>query len=134
MNPRLVAIDGPLKGKTIPLDAAETIIGRDSSVQIPIHDSSLSRRHCKVFKANDEFRIADLESLNGTFVDRIPIKEKALDHGNEIEIGHSVFLFLTQEDDQRIPEAILVDSTDEPRSTVQLRTEDALYLRHDIAG
>jgi Nif-specific regulatory protein len=131
MNPRLLVIEGPLKGTIIPLDQPEMIIGRDSSVQISVHDSSLSRRHCRIFKEKENFKVADLESLNGTFVDRISIKEKILEHGNEIEIGHSIFLFLTEEDDQRVPAAILVDS-EEQRSTIQLRTEDALYLRSEI--
>ena len=129
MQPRLIGIEGPLKGTTIPLDQPEMIIGRDSAVQISVHDSSLSRRHCRIFKDNEEFKIEDLESLNGTFVDRIPIREKVLEHGNEIEIGHSIFVFLTEEDDQRIPGAVLFDSVDEQRSTIQLRPEDASYLR-----
>jgi Nif-specific regulatory protein len=131
MNPRILAVDGPLKGTTIPLDQPEMVIGRDASVQIAVHDSSLSRRHCKIFKENEKFKIADLDSLNGTFVDRIPIKEKVLEHGNEIEIGHSIFLFLTEEDNQRQPAAELVETSDEGRSTIQLRVEDAFYLRPD---
>ena len=134
MNPRLLAIDGPLKGTTILLDQPEMVIGRDQSVQISVHDTSLSRRHCRLFKENEQFKIADLDSLNGTFVDRIPIKERVLQHGNEIEIGHSIFLFLTEEDDQRTPDAILVETSDEERSTVQLRAEDVLYLRPENTG
>jgi transcriptional regulator with GAF, ATPase, and Fis domain len=132
MNPRLVVMEGPLKGNVIPLEKKETVIGRDSSVQLSVQDSSLSRRHCKISKEGGSFKIADLESLNGTFVDRIPIKEKALQHGNEIEIGHSIFLFLTEEDDKREPVAVLEDSFPSPeRSTVQLRQEDVVYLKPD---
>src|SRR6185295_9435667 len=122
MNPRLVVIEGPLKGNVIPLDKKEIVIGRDSTVQLSVQDSSLSRRHCKISQESGNFKIADLESLNGTFVDRIPIKEKALQHGNEIEIGHSIFLFLIEVDDKREPVAVLDDSFPSPdRSTVQLR-------------
>jgi len=132
MHPRLVVIEGPLKGNVFPLDKKETVIGRDSSVQLSVQDSSLSRRHCKISKEGTNFKVADLESLNGTFVDRIPIKEKLLQHGNEIEIGHSIFLFLTEEDDKREPVAVLEDSFPSPdRSTVQLRQEDVVYLKPD---
>lgn len=132
MNPRLVVIEGPLKGAVVPLDQKELVIGRDSSVQLPVHDSSLSRRHCRIFEESGNFKIADLDSLNGTFVDRIPIKERLLEHGNEIEIGHSIFLFLTEEDDKREAVAILVDSLpSSERSTVQLRQEDVLYLKSE---
>jgi two-component system, NtrC family, response regulator HydG len=132
MNPRLVVIEGPLKGNVFPLDKKETVIGRDSSAQLSVQDSSLSRRHCKISKEGINFKVADLESLNGTFVDRIPIKEKLLQHGNEIEIGHSIFLFLTEEDDKHEPVAVLDDSFPSPdRSTVQLRQEDVVYLKPD---
>src|SRR5215210_3126964 len=75
MNPRLTSIAGPLKGTSYPLAVEETTIGRESSNQLCIGDSSVSRRHCLVKREGDLFRVKDLESLNGTFINDVPVKE-----------------------------------------------------------
>ena len=48
MEPRLVAIAGPLKGTTIPLADKETIIGREPTNGVAINDPLVSRRHCSI--------------------------------------------------------------------------------------
>src|SRR5262245_2610484 len=71
MNPRLVALSGPLKGQVITL-TAETSIGRGSSNQVAISDPSLSRRHCLITSAEGEFTLADLGSSNGAYINGVP--------------------------------------------------------------
>lgn len=48
----------------------------------------------------------DLDSLNGTFVNNQPVKERILRHGDRIEVGDSHFVFLLEEEDAaaKIPE------------------------------
>src|SRR5262245_12574947 len=46
MEPRLIALAGPLKGTTILLTDVETIIGRDPGNTVAINDPLVSRRHC----------------------------------------------------------------------------------------
>ena len=47
MNPRLVAIAGPLKDSTFALpESGRLSIGRDSANVLPIADPSVSRQHC----------------------------------------------------------------------------------------
>ena len=82
MNPRLVAIAGPLKSATFQLTAGEFSIGRDNFNQIPISDISVSRRHCAIRQEGDSFVLCDTESLNGTFVNETPVKERALQSGD----------------------------------------------------
>jgi Nif-specific regulatory protein len=79
----------------------------------------------------DQFKIMDLESFNGTFVNGIPIKEHSLAHGDQIAIGDVLFLFLLHETEAG-PPAIALDEADLiTRSTVRLQRKDALYLRPD---
>ena len=60
MNPRLVAISGPLKGAVIQLTEAETTVGRESVNTIAIGDLSLSRKHCVIMKDGIEMKLIDL--------------------------------------------------------------------------
>ncbi|HEY6186546.1 MAG TPA: sigma 54-interacting transcriptional regulator [Pyrinomonadaceae bacterium] len=131
MNPRLTAIAGPLKGQVIALQAGdETTIGRESSNQVCIADGSVSRRHCVIRREEDQFKIKDLESLNGTFVNDVPVKERQINHGDRIRIGHHLFLFLTGAEDVPISssQVVMDESNLLTGATVQVRVKDALYL------
>ena len=86
MNPRLVALTGPLKGQVITL-TAETSIGRGSSNQIAISDPSLSRRHCLITRAEEGFTLTDLSSSNGLYLDGRRIERAALVESNSLASG-----------------------------------------------
>ena len=45
---------------------------------------------------NDEFRIVDIGSLNGTDVNREPVASAVLANGDEIQIGKFRLVFLTR--------------------------------------
>jgi len=49
----------------------------------------VSRRHCSILNSSGQIRLVDLESLNGTFVNGAPTREKTLEHGDRIKIGAS---------------------------------------------
>jgi Nif-specific regulatory protein len=99
MEPRLIAIAGPLKGTTIPLTDIEMIIGRDTGNTVAINDPLVSRRHCSIRNSGALVHLSDLESLNGTFVNGVPAREKQLEHGDRIKVGGSQFIFLLHDED-----------------------------------
>src|SRR5437762_3399032 len=103
MNPRLVAISGPLKGAVLNLTQDEMTIGRLSGNGVSIPDMALSRRHCAIKREAERFLISDLDSRNGSFVNGIPVKNRPLEHGDQIEIGDSTLLFLLQEGEIQLP-------------------------------
>jgi transcriptional regulator with GAF, ATPase, and Fis domain len=131
MNPRLVAIAGPLNGRVVPLTEAEFSIGRFTSNQLSVNHPSVSRRHCLIKKENEQFRILDLDSRNSTFVNGVPVKECALHHGDTIKVGASYFLFLLLDEDVAATKnSIQLDDSELiSGSTISLMMEDALYLQ-----
>src|SRR2546423_8410627 len=100
MNPRLVAVNGSRKGATFPLSADQITIGRDSASSVWLNHASVSRRHCIIQRENDDFKISDLDSYNGTFVNGIPVKEQILNHADQLRIGSIELIFLTQEGEE----------------------------------
>ena len=100
MNPRLVTINGTLKGATFPLSVDETTIGRESASVVWLNHSSVSRRHCVIRRENGDFKLFDLESYNGTFVNGIPITEQTLAHADQLRVGKIELLFLIEEGDE----------------------------------
>lgn len=107
----------------------EIVIGRETTATICIADGSVSRRHSRIQKQGEEFVISDLESLNGTFINGVPVKARALKHGDRLRIGDSQFLFLRQEGDAPSTSSdIQFDDQALSDETVQLRVDEALYL------
>ena len=156
MSPHLISISGSLKGTTFSLAKEEVSIGRDPSNSIRLNDVSVSRRHCLITRKdagparerrssdtragcartadNDvgapQFTILDLDSYNGTFVNGVPVHERALAHGDQIALGDLQLLFLLDEMEAD-PTSTITEADLITRSTVRLRAEDALYLRPD---
>jgi Nif-specific regulatory protein len=130
MEPRLAAISGRLKGAIFNIKDAGTVIGRDTAAGLCIAESSVSRRHSVVEKKEDSYVVTDLDSLNGTFVNDVPVKTRVLQHGDRLRIGESQFLFLLHEDDfsSKSSEVMMDENQVMSGSTVQVRFDDALYL------
>jgi two-component system, NtrC family, response regulator HydG len=137
MNPRLVAIAGKLQGTVLPITDSPAIIGRESAATLCLPEGSVSRRHSQIERDGDDFVVIDLDSLNGTFVNDVPIKRRTLEHGDRIRIGDSHFLFLRHEGDvpSESSEVQFDDSRSLGGSTIQFGFNDALYLMaRDLAA
>ncbi len=130
MNPRLTAIAGRLKGAVFSIEDFPVVIGRETAATLCLADASVSRRHTQIEKENDQFVILDLESLNGTFINDVPIKRRTLQHGDRVRIGDSQFLFLLHESDTAtLSTSIQFDDAHVVSgSTLQIKFDDALYL------
>jgi Nif-specific regulatory protein len=131
MYPRLAAIAGPLKGRTFTLTEDETSVGRESANQVCLSDPSVSRRHCRIKREGELFKINDLESLNSTFINDVPVKERFLEHGDRVRIGDHTFSFLLREGD--VPSTSSTVLLDESKiitgaNTLQVRIADAFHL------
>jgi transcriptional regulator with GAF, ATPase, and Fis domain len=130
MSPRLAAISGKLKGAIFNISDDPLVIGRETAANLCIAEASVSRRHSKIEKEDDRFVITDLESLNGTFVNDVPVKSRVLQHGDRLRIGDSQFVFLTHEGEaaSRSSEVNLDEAQVVSGPTLQIRMDDAVYL------
>jgi Nif-specific regulatory protein len=129
VNPRLLAIAGPLKDSTFALPNGEIHIGRDPSNLLSISDPSLSRRHCALSRDGEGYKIRDLDSRNGTSVNGVAVKKAQLRHGDQISVGDSIFLLLLHEEAEE-PTAGRVEYEDSlTQATSQVRPQDVLYLQ-----
>jgi len=135
--PRLAAISGRLKGAIFTIDQDALIIGRETAANVCLADASVSRRHSKIEKKDDGFVITDLESLNGTFINDVPVRSRQLEHGDRVRIGDSQFLFLTQEGEasSKSSEVTLNEIQVITGPTLQVRLDDAVYqMARDLSA
>ena len=89
----LKVISGAEQGRTFPLSMSTTVIGRGEQADVRIDDDAMSRRHTEASYRNLEFRVRDLDSSNGTFLNGSEVKEYALRNGDKIMAGETLFLF-----------------------------------------
>lgn len=80
---------GQLIGHRVWLNVGQSVtVGRDTMSDWPVSsDSELSRKHLQVDCHADQILVRDLDSLNGTFVNEVRIKEHALQNGDWIRAG-----------------------------------------------
>jgi len=65
IEPRLVAVRGPLKGSILVLPDGDYTVGRQGSNNLYLEDHAVSRQHCIIKRAGGICTVNDLESRNG---------------------------------------------------------------------
>jgi pSer/pThr/pTyr-binding forkhead associated (FHA) protein len=79
---------GPDAGARFLLDSDVVTVGRHPDSDIFLDDISVSRRHATFTRSAAGYAIADLGSLNGSYVNRDRIdSEVTLSGGDEVQIG-----------------------------------------------
>lgn len=121
MDPKLVCIVGPQRGREFKLAERTVRIGRQLDNEISIADRKVSRYHCKILPDGPHFRLIDLDSHNGTQINDVPVRQRTLEHGDEIRVGFSVFIALLREE----PPATLSIEFDDTNSWVTRRVSGA---------
>ena len=94
-------IEGPAQGKRIWLKENQCLeVGRISSADFSIPtDSHLSRRHLLLDSTQNGFRVRDVGSANGTFLNDQRVTVHALNSGDTIRAGMSSFRISLREND-----------------------------------
>lgn len=92
-------------------------LGRSKNNEIPLRDTSVSRRHAEIHRdQGDEFTLIDLNSLNGVFINNEKIGRYKLKEGDIIEIGDINLRFSLIPTDHQIDESTIMQNTRIPRS------------------
>jgi pSer/pThr/pTyr-binding forkhead associated (FHA) protein len=90
----LVVKRGPNAGSRFTLGPTQTTIGRHPGSDIFLDDVTVSRRHAEVHRDGGNFTVADVGSLNGTYLNRERIEQAELHSGDELQIGKFRLVFL----------------------------------------
>src|SRR5438105_9519183 len=90
--------DRHLAGERFHLDAGEFVLGRSSSCDLVVHDSSVSRRHAKIAVEDGTIAVTDLGSLNGTYLGGEQVRTvRAVAEGQTVRFGSVSFLVSTSQ-------------------------------------
>jgi pSer/pThr/pTyr-binding forkhead associated (FHA) protein len=118
---RISAKDGV---KVIEFKDDKITLGRSSDNTVKVEDKNISRNHAIIEKTDEGYRLRDLESRNGTFLNTNRIQSAVLAKGDVVRLGTSdVFVYV-----EEAPEP-------KPGTEVELKAvpvEDKLEVRRKI--
>src|SRR6185369_10534099 len=86
-TPQLYWLGPDGQENTLPLVAAEVLIGRKGDADVVLNNQHVSRHHAKLVKSTDGYAIQDMQSTHGTFVNDSRIETQVLKHGDKICLG-----------------------------------------------
>jgi hypothetical protein len=91
----LVVKRGPDAGARFVLTGEVTRVGRHPDSEIFLDDVTVSRRHAEFRRESTHYLVADVGSLNGTYLNRERIETATLKGGDEVQIGKFKLVFLS---------------------------------------
>lgn len=89
----LVVDQGPKSGSRYALDSESVTAGRHPESDIFLDDVTVSRRHVLITNTGGSYRVQDVGSLNGTYVNKELVESIELTNGDELQIGRFKLLF-----------------------------------------
>lgn len=101
--PVLVQVTDNVASHKHPLGESSLTIGRGSENDIQIDDMAVSSVHARIEPVNAEkglYKVIDLDSTNGSFVNEKKVQEAELKHNDVIRFGFINFKFLNEVDQQ----------------------------------
>lgn len=131
---KLILLDGARGGDEVELGHS-LVLGRAGESDLVLPDDGVSKHHARIDLRGERHVLTDLESLNGTYVNRRRVKERDLKHRDELRIGSTRILFIDPR--QARQEAIglsisLADAKESPESAPEaepLATETTAVFR-----
>lgn len=89
----LMGVNGAFKGKRLDLPSGRSTLGRDSTNNIVVNDDSVSLVHARLVEKDGEWRVLNLLSTNGTWVNNKKVSDWALRDGDTVCFGQAEFVF-----------------------------------------
>lgn len=93
----LVVQRGPGAGSRYLLDRDLSTVGRHPESEIFLDDITVSRRHVEFRRTGEGFRVHDVGSLNGTYLNGDRVDDALLQNGDEVRIGKFRLIFFASD-------------------------------------
>lgn len=90
----LVIIYGADLGRRVVLDGNPIEIGRSLKCELSLDQESVSRHHARITWDGHRYRLVDLSSTNGSYVNDELAHERVLRDGDQLKIGRTILKFL----------------------------------------
>lgn len=90
---KLTIVEGENRGKIYYLNRNRTMVGRGIDNDVVLMDIAVSRKHFRIDRHGEGFRMVDLASGNGTHLNGRRAQEGELYDGDRVEVGNTALEF-----------------------------------------
>lgn len=88
----LKGVSADIKDKSFPLHGDRIVLGRADNCDIILTDASVSSEHARLNHDAAGWRVANLLSTNGTFINNVKISNGVIHHGDRLRLGRVEFI------------------------------------------
>lgn len=92
----LVVLEGGAAGSEYVLSQESYVIGRGDGADITFADEAMSGSHAAIELGVEGYKVRDMGSTNGTFVNGSPVQAAELKHGDKITVGEHTLQYLLE--------------------------------------
>jgi len=96
----LQAVDDPTQEWTF--DKEEIRLGSMDDNDVILNDDTVSRYHCRIVQEDTGYVLIDQRSTNGTFINKVRVREAFLKPGSIVSVGQSQLRFNAREEEVHI--------------------------------
>ena len=94
----VVVMHGEGLGRRADIGDAPVLVGRSSEADLVIAHQSVSRAHCRIWRTEDAYLVADLGATNTTRLNDAKLQgERTLVDGDQLTVGESILKFISQD-------------------------------------
>ncbi len=116
----LETVRGQQRGRLYALNVGKMTIGRGSSCDVALSDDGVSRHHAKlVVEENGTVTLIDLDSTNGTYLNRGQVERAKVRDGDDIQIGPDVTLRFGFRPQREVARSVEAEEEDAPVLTAR---------------
>ncbi len=89
----LRGVSASVNGQTFPISGSTMVVGRAPGCTIHLDESSVSSEHARLVRDDGAWRVINLLSTNGTFVNDKKISNAVINDGDRVRFGGAEFVF-----------------------------------------
>jgi pSer/pThr/pTyr-binding forkhead associated (FHA) protein len=95
---KLTITNGEMKGKEFILSQPVIRVGTKKENELVVKDETMSRTHFEIHQSKEGYILKDQDSLNGTFINGVRVKEGFLTAGAVVRAGKTEMKFSPQDE------------------------------------
>lgn len=96
----LTGLSSSVSDQSFALSATRLVVGRADNCDLRLEDSSVSSEHARLVRDSAGWRVVNLLSTNGTFVNDRKVSSSALANGDRVRFGRVEFRFYDPDQSQ----------------------------------
>lgn len=105
-GPALVGLTAPFVDRRFKLREERVRIGRDPGNDVVLDELDISLEHARIVRSGGEWRVVDLRSTNGVFINGKRVQQGVLQYGDHVAFGPASFIFAPRDMSSEVVRAL----------------------------